>query len=108
MVFQWKTTTHFLSKIRSASILYVDETSIHVQGEKHWIWTFTTPSETFYVIRKSRGMKVLMEVLTRKFTGIIVCDGWNSYVKFTKRLHSSMGRIRDPGISGNNLPLFPF
>ena len=75
-----------LSKIRSASILYVDETSIHVQGEKHWIWTFTTPSETFYVIRKSRGMKVLMEVLTRKFTGIIVCDGWKPYVKFTKRL----------------------
>jgi transposase len=31
-------------------------------------------------------MKVLMEVLTRKFTGIIVCDGWKPYVKFTKRL----------------------
>ena len=75
-----------LNKIRSASILYVDETSIHVQGEKHWIWTFTTPSETFYVIRKSRGMRVLMEVLTRKFTGIIVCDGWKPYAKFTKRL----------------------
>jgi len=75
-----------LNKIRSASVLYVDETSIHVQGEKHWIWTFTTPSETFYVIRKSRGMRVLMEVLTRKFTGIIVCDGWKPYAKFTKRL----------------------
>ena len=50
------------------------------------IWTFTTPFETFYVIRKSRGMKVLTEVLTRKFKGIIVCDGWKSYMKFTKRL----------------------
>jgi len=44
--------------------VYADETSISVQGEKHWIWTFTTPSETFFVIRKSRGMKVLMEVHT--------------------------------------------
>ena len=75
-----------LDKIRGASILYVDETGIHVQGEKYWIWTFTTPSETFFVIRKSRGTKVLIEVLTRRFKGIIVCDGWKSYVSFTTRL----------------------
>jgi transposase len=75
-----------LGKIRSAPILYVDETSIRVQGEMHWIWTFSTPSETFFVIRKSRGMKVLMEVLTPRFKGIIVCDGWKPYAKFTNRL----------------------
>jgi transposase len=75
-----------LNKIRGAPILYVDETGIHVQGEKYWIWTFTTPSETFFVIRKSRGTKVLIEVLTRRFNGIIVCDGWKSYVSFTNRL----------------------
>jgi transposase len=75
-----------LERIRDAPILYVDETSIHVQGEKFWIWAFTTPSETFVAIRKSRGMKVLVEVLTRRFKGIIVCDGWKPYAKFTKRL----------------------
>lgn len=75
-----------LDRIRNAPILYVDETSIHVQGKKHWIWAFTTPSETFIVIRKSRGTKVLMEILTRRFKGIIVCDGWKPYAKFTKRL----------------------
>ncbi len=75
-----------LSRIRGAQILYVDETSIDVQGEKYWIWTFTTPFETFFAIRKSRGMKVLVEILTRKFKGIIVCDGWKPYAKFTKRL----------------------
>jgi hypothetical protein len=31
-------------------------------------------------------MKVLKEVLTRKFKGIIVCDGWKSYAGFTNRL----------------------
>jgi transposase len=75
-----------LNKIRGAPILYVDETSIHVQGERHWIWTFSTPSESFFVIRKSRGMKVLTEVLTRRFRGIIVCDGWKSYSSFTNRI----------------------
>jgi transposase len=75
-----------LNKIRGAPILYVDETGIHVQGEKYWIWTFTTSSETFFAIRKSRGTKVLMEVLTQRFKGIIVCDGWKPYARFTKRL----------------------
>jgi len=75
-----------LSRIRDAPILYVDETGIHVQGETYWIWTFTTPSETFFVIRKRRGMKVLMEVLTRRFKGIIVCDGWKPYARFTNRI----------------------
>jgi len=75
-----------LDRVRNASILHADETSIKVQGQKYWIWVFTTPSETFIVIRKSRGTKVLMEVLTRRFRGIIVCDGWKPYAKFTKRI----------------------
>jgi transposase len=72
-----------LDRIRDAEVLYVDETSIKVQGKKCRIWAFTTPTDTFVVIRKSRGMKVLMEILTRRFTGIIVCDGWKPYAKFT-------------------------
>ena len=56
-----------LDRIRTAEVLYVDETSIKVQGKKYWIWAFTTPAETFVVIRKSRGTKVLMEVLTKRF-----------------------------------------
>ena len=75
-----------LNTIRGAPILYVDETSIRVQGERHWIWTFSTPSESFFVIRKSRGTKVLVEVLTRRFKGIIVCDGWKPYARFTNRI----------------------
>ena len=50
------------------------------------IWTFSTPTESFFVIRKSRGMKVLTEVLTRRFKGIIVCDGWKPYARFTNRI----------------------
>ena len=64
----------------------MDETSIKVQGKKHWIWAFTTPAETFVVIRKSRGTNVLMEVLTRRFKGLIVCDGWKPYARFTNRI----------------------
>lgn len=75
-----------LNRIRNAPVLYIDETSIEVQGKNHWIWVFTTQAETFFVIRKGRGMKVLLEVLTRRFKGTIVCDGWRSYSGFTNRI----------------------
>ena len=89
-----------LDRIRGAKVLYVDETSIKVQGKKYWIWAFTTPVETFIAIRKSRGMKVLMEVLTRRFKGIIVCDGWKPYTGFTNRIQRLLWRIffENPGI----------
>ncbi len=31
-------------------------------------------------------MRVLTEVLTRRFKGIIVCDGWKPYARFTNRI----------------------
>jgi transposase len=94
-----------LDRIRDAPILYVDETSIDVQGKKHWIWVFTTPSETFVAIRKSRGMKVLKEVLTRRFKGIIVCDGWKPYAKFTKHIQRCWAHLlRESNELAQNIP----
>jgi transposase len=75
-----------LQRIRNSKITYVDETSIKVNGKNYWIWVFVTPSDTFIVIRKSRGKKVLLEILTRKYKGTIVCDGWKSYSNFTSNI----------------------
>lgn len=55
-------------------------------GENYWIWVFAAPAETFVVIRKSRGIEVMMGVLMRKFRGTIVFDGWKPYAKFAKRI----------------------
>jgi transposase len=94
-----------LDRIRDASILYIDETSIDVQGRKHWIWVFTTPSETFVAIRKSRGMNVLKEVLTSRFKGIIVCDGWKPYAKFTKHIQRCWAHLlRESNDLAQNIP----
>lgn len=75
------------ARIRAASVVYVDETSIRVDGSKYWIWVFTTETDTLIVIRHSRGKKVLREVLGKKrYSGIIVCDGHRSYSNYTSRL----------------------
>jgi transposase-like protein len=75
-----------LDSIRGADIVHIDETSLKVDGKNYWVWVFTTRTETFYVVRKSRATKVLEEILTRRFWGIVVCDGWKAYPSFIKRL----------------------
>ena len=69
--------------LRMAKVVYVDETTIRINGVTYWLWTFTTAKLTLYVVRKSRGRNVLEEVLGKNFNGIIVCDGWTSYPQFT-------------------------
>lgn len=75
-----------VERVRRARIVYVDETGFSVGGVNYWLWVFTTPSETFVVIRCSRGKNVLREILSEDFKGVIVCDGLKAYPNFTKRI----------------------
>lgn len=75
-----------LQKIRGAGTIGADETGEKVDGEKYWLWAFTTRTETLAAVRKSRGTKVLKEVLGKDFAGFMTCDGWKSYVVFTRKL----------------------
>lgn len=75
-----------LKRIRLSDVVYVDETGMKVDGKKYWIWIFVTANDTIVVLRKSRGGNVLEEVLGKDYQGIIVCDGWKVYPKFTDRL----------------------
>jgi hypothetical protein len=49
-----------------------------INGHYYTIWDL-------FCDLKIRGMCVLLEV-TRRFNGIIICDGWKPYSKFTNRL----------------------
>jgi len=66
--------------IRSAKWRYIDETGIKVNGENWWLWIFRTDTnETLVVIRKSRGSKVLEEILGLEHKGANIADGWRAY-----------------------------
>jgi len=69
-----------IQKIRSAKWRYIDETGIKVNGENWWLWIFRTDTnETLVVIRKSRGTKVLEEILGLEHKGANIADGWRAY-----------------------------
>ncbi len=72
-----------LGRLRNAKTIHVDETGMHLDGKKWWIWVFVTDAETVFVIRPSRGGHVPREILGEDFTGKIVCDGWNAYYQFS-------------------------
>jgi len=73
-------------RIRRSSVVYTDETGEKVDGENYWLWCFATDTDTLTVIRKSRGKKVLREILGEDFGGVIVCDGLRSYSNYTRRI----------------------
>jgi transposase len=75
-----------LEEIRHSRIVYIDETGEKVDGKKHWLWVFTTETQTLFVISKSRGKNVLDQVLGKDFQGYVGCDGWKAYSNFTDKL----------------------
>jgi len=69
-----------IKKIRSAKWRYIDETGIKVNGKNWWLWIFRTENnESLVVIRKSRGAKVLEEILGSGHQGANIADGWRAY-----------------------------
>jgi transposase len=72
-----------MSQIRASPVVNIDETSLKVDGVNYWLWVFTTSVNTLFVVRRSRGRKVLDEVLGSGFRGFIGCDGHKAYGSFS-------------------------
>lgn len=70
-----------INTIRASRCVYCDETSMRINGLNYWIWIFVAKDAVLCVIRRSRGKKVVKEILA-DYKGIVVCDGWKSYAQF--------------------------
>ena len=79
--------------IRSAKIIYIDETEYKLNGKIWWLWTFVCEDAVLFVIRKSRSKEVIEEILGKNFNGIIVSDGWKAYTQFAKILQRCWAHI---------------
>jgi len=66
-------------RIRNSVKVYIDETSFSVLGKNQWLWVFRTENDILYVLRPSRGSKVLEEILGKGYSGTVVCDCWRAY-----------------------------
>lgn len=64
--------------------LNIDETGHKENGKLLWTWIFRAPAFAVFVIDKSRGSQVLIDVLGKEFKGVLGCDYFSAYRKYMK------------------------
>lgn len=69
---------------RSSSYLHADETGWRVDGGNYWLWCFTNPRVTCYMIDKTRGSAALQRFFGEIFEGVLITDFWGAYGKICK------------------------
>lgn len=62
-----------------SAVLNADETGWRVGGKGHWLWCFTAPRLTCYLIDRRRGRPVVARFFRRAFRGTLVSDFWGPY-----------------------------
>ena len=62
-----------------AAVLNADETGWRVNGKGHWLWCFTAPRLTSYLIDRRRGRPVVARFFRKAFRGTLVTDFWGPY-----------------------------
>ncbi|MFW6218316.1 MAG: IS66 family transposase [Verrucomicrobiota bacterium] len=73
-----------LNRLPLESALNVDETGHKNNGDKFWTWVFRADLYVLFKIDKSRGSKVLIDVLGEEFDGVLGCDYFSAYHKYMK------------------------
>lgn len=71
--------------LRAAGVVHGDETGWRIDGKNGYLWALTNPTHTLYHVDRSRGAKVIIDLLGRSFGreggGKLVSDFYNVYDK---------------------------
>ena len=79
-----KPVVELQQQLRREPVVNVDETGHKDPSLRRsvWTWVFATPRFTTFKLAASRGSKVLIEVLGKRFKGTVICDFFSAYRKF--------------------------
>lgn len=59
--------------------LFADETGWRNGGKNAWLWSFSNRDVSYYVIDRTRGQKVVGDVLGKSYSGVLVSDFYGGY-----------------------------
>ncbi len=68
-----------IEAMQRSSIVHADETGWRIGTLSAWLWVFTNQEATVYAIRDNRSSDVVVEILGRKFQGILASDCFLAY-----------------------------
>ena len=67
-----------VDRIRASPVVHADETGWRQNGNNGYVWTFSTPTERYF-LRRGRGKAVVDEALSESFSGVLVSDFYAAY-----------------------------
>ena len=71
-------------ELSDSDLLHVDETSININGDRHWLHSASNGSWTSYFPHKSRGSEAMDRIgILPKFRGVLCHDHLKSYYKYS-------------------------
>jgi transposase len=79
-----------LDRLPLETIVNVDETGHKENGDRFWTWVFRAELYVLFKIDKSRGSKVLIDILGKEFDGVMGCDYFSAYRKYMKDFNVSI------------------
>jgi transposase len=68
-----------LTAIRGSPQVHADETGWRLDGKKGWVWAFVNERLAYYEVNRSRGRRVVRNVLTDSFKGVLITDFYGVY-----------------------------
>lgn len=73
-----ETVTGIQTAIQQSPVVHGDETGWREHGKNGYVWTFSAPTERYFV-RRGRNKEVVDEVLGTEFAGALVSDFYAGY-----------------------------
>lgn len=71
-------TDRIRQQVRASPAVHADETGWRESGRNGYVWTFSTPTERYFV-RRGRTKAVVDEVLGDEFSGVLASDFYAAY-----------------------------
>ena len=72
-----------IDKILQCPVIYVDETSMRVNGKNYWVHTYGAGDITLQFVHPSRGVEAIEDIgILPRYKGIIVHDCWGPYFSY--------------------------
>ena len=76
-----------LASVPQAPWIVPDETGWRIGGRLAWMHGFVTPTATVYHVARGRGYEVAESILTERYSGTMIHDGWSPYDNFVFARH---------------------
>ncbi len=70
---------NLLSELKKSPFIHADETGWKIDGAGYWLWKFCNKTISYSHIDKSRGQKVVENILGKSYEGVLISDFLSAY-----------------------------